>query len=110
MDLLSHTKSPKISYSRKVSVTAETSASNVGRVLTQRVDWVAWTSIELNGARDVIILTCATSSVLHPSKEGARVAWRSARRLTLVAIVKVTYYRMRLSASGILIVRNLLWV
>ena len=53
-----------------MSITAETSASNVGRVLTQRVDWVAWTSIELNGARDVIILTCSTSSVLHPSKRG----------------------------------------
>ena len=37
-----------------------------------RVDSVAWASIELNGARDVIIMTCATtSSALHPSKEVA---------------------------------------
>ena len=39
-----------------------------GKVLNQRVDWVAWASIQINGARDAIDDACTTSS---------GVVWRS---------------------------------
>ena len=34
------------------------------KVLTQRVDWVAWASIQFYDARDAIDDACTTSSVL----------------------------------------------